>query len=248
MASLSSTKTIKRDDFFYFHSLVFEVEDTLFKVPRYGLPGDGAAFDTMFARGPGAPGSSDDDPIRLDTDVTASEFRSMLKATYPPPGTTVAELTLDEWMSVLKLAKKWNLAGLRDKAVQQSDTQVQLKTPIEKILLARQYDVGKWLNEAYIALSSREEPLSVQEVEKVGWETTAKLMMVREKRWRTPQTPPKATVKCTGCQSTPSCYSCHYNRGCSFAIEAVIDTSTIVSGTFNYANAVQDVFGKPIFT
>ena len=61
-----------------------KVENTLFKVPRYGLPGDGAAFDAMFAHGPGAPGSSDEDPIHLDADVTASDFRSMLKATYPP--------------------------------------------------------------------------------------------------------------------------------------------------------------------
>ena len=56
----------------------------MFKVPRYGLPGDGAAFDAMFVRGPGATGSSDEDPIRLDADVTSSDFRSMLKATYPP--------------------------------------------------------------------------------------------------------------------------------------------------------------------
>ena len=61
----------------------FEVEDTLFRVPRYGLPGDGA-FDAMFARAPGGAGSSDDDPIRLDSDVSAADFRSLLKATYPP--------------------------------------------------------------------------------------------------------------------------------------------------------------------
>lgn len=61
-----------------------QVEDTLFKVPRYGLPGDSAIFDAMFSRAPGAAGSSDDTPIVLDADVTVDDFRSLLKATCPP--------------------------------------------------------------------------------------------------------------------------------------------------------------------
>jgi len=178
MSSITSTETVKRDDFFYFSNLVFQVEGTLFKVPRYGLPGDGAAFDAMFARGPGAAGSSDDDPVRLDADVTATDFRSLLKATYPPPGMSSASLTVDEWMSVLKLAKRWDLASMRNKAISESDSQIQQKTYVEKIMVARKYGVAKWLREGYFSLV-KGEIASDTEIEKLGWETYGRLLKIR---------------------------------------------------------------------
>jgi len=232
MSSLSSTRTVKRDDFFYFSSVVFEVEETLFKVPRYGLPGDGAAFDAMFARGAGAPGASDDDPIRLDADVSAADFRSLLKATYPPPGTSTADLTIEEWMSVLKLAKKWDLVSIRDKAVSQSDAQIQQKTPAEKILLAKRYTVAKWLREGYTTLVSRKEVITDDETEKLGWETFGKLMKIRESRWA------QAFNSCPNCNdASPRCYNCgnYFNNG-----------SSTNNQNFDFNSAIRDAFGDDV--
>ncbi|KZV72006.1 hypothetical protein PENSPDRAFT_663980 [Peniophora sp. CONT] len=147
-----STEVHTRDDLFYFHSVVFLAETKLFKVPRYGLPGDAAIFDSMFGQATGGAGSSDDNPIRLDADVAAADFRSLLKAAFPSPGTLTAVLTLDEWMGVLTLAKKWKLESMKDKAVAGSD-----------ILLAKSYTVAKWLKEGYCALASRVDPITVQE-------------------------------------------------------------------------------------
>lgn len=145
-------------------------------------------------------------------------------------------------MGVLKLAKKWDLISLRDKAVQQSDTQVQLKTPIEKILLARQYGVGKWLNEAYVTLASREENMTFEEIGQVGWETFGMLMIVRERKWRVPAPTPTATMKCTGCQATSiNCYTC-CAHGRSYVVQATVTYNGVV-GDFDYAAAVKDVFG-----
>lgn len=147
-------------------------------------------------------------------------------------------------MGVLKLAKKWDLISLRDKAVHQSDTQVQLKSPVEKILLARKYGVVKWLNEAYLALASRKEVLTPTEIEHIGWETFGKLMLVREKRLQISETPPKATVKCVQClTSTPSCAACRgYGYAECYRIEAVVEADSGVS-TFNYAEAIESAFG-----
>ncbi|KZV72004.1 hypothetical protein PENSPDRAFT_684031 [Peniophora sp. CONT] len=169
-----------RDDLFYFHSVVFQAENRLFKVPRYGLPGDAAVFDTMFGQATGGAGSSDDNPIHLDADVRATDFRSLLKAAFPPPGATVAVLNLDEWMGVLTLAKKWKLESMKDKAIAGSDAEIQKKTDIDKVLLAKKYSVAKWLKEGYCSLASREDALTPQESQELGWETCARLMFVRE--------------------------------------------------------------------
>ncbi|VDB95545.1 unnamed protein product [Peniophora sp. CBMAI 1063] len=169
-----------RDELFYFHSVVFQAENRLFKVPRYGLPGDAAVFDSMFANATGGAGSSDENPIRLDADVSATDFRSLLKAAFPPPGATTAVLTLDEWMGVLALAKKWNLESMRDKAVAGSDAEIQKRTVIDKILIAKKYGVSQWLKEGYRALASRGGPITSQERDALGWETYGRLMHVRE--------------------------------------------------------------------
>ena len=130
-------------------------------------------------------------------------------------------------MGVLKLAKKWDLAGLRDKAVQQSDTQIQLKDPIEKILLARKYNVVKWLKEAYTTLASREHVLTADEIDQIGWETFGRLMMVRERRWRVPEPEPEATGHCDDC-------------GCDAYVTVRINVHE--APPFDYATAIEDVF------
>ncbi|VDB95538.1 unnamed protein product [Peniophora sp. CBMAI 1063] len=171
-----------QDEYFYFQSVIFKAEKTLFRVPRYGLPADVAVFDAMFSQAsPNGAGSSNENPILLDPDVKAFDFRSLLKASFPPPGTTASVLTLDEWMGVLTLAKKWNLTDMKAKAVSGSNAEVQRKSTVDKILLAKRYDVAKWLKEGYISLVWRKEPITSDERKKLGWETYARLMDVREK-------------------------------------------------------------------
>jgi hypothetical protein len=54
-------------------------------VPRYGIPGDAAPFEALFVPSVAdGPGSSDDNPIVLDNDISEFEFASFLKAIYPP--------------------------------------------------------------------------------------------------------------------------------------------------------------------
>ncbi|KZV72009.1 hypothetical protein PENSPDRAFT_374187 [Peniophora sp. CONT] len=171
-----------QDEYFYFQSVVFKAEKTLFRVPRYGLPADVAAFDAMFSQAsPGGAGSSNENPIFLDSDVKAFDFRSLLKASYPPPGTTASVLTLDEWMGVLTLANKWNLVNMKEKAIAGSNVEVQNKSTVDKVLLAKKYNVARWLKEGYYTLVSRKDPITPDERTKLGWETYARLLDVREK-------------------------------------------------------------------
>ncbi|KAI0030635.1 hypothetical protein K488DRAFT_53823 [Vararia minispora EC-137] len=188
VASLSSARTIKRHEVFYFRIVVFQVGDTLFKVPRYGMPGNAAAFEALFsssAEDNTAPGSDDDNPIRLDEDVTEFDFASLLKATYPPPGRTIdsVQLTTDEWIAVLKLAKKWHLAELEQTAIRNSESRIQNMESVDKIIFAKKHGVARWLREAYGQIGRRRDLISAEEKAKLDMKTYVGLLELRDIIW-----------------------------------------------------------------
>ena len=84
-------------------------------------------------------------------------------------------------MSALKLAKRWSLGDVRDKAVAGLALQMQHKRPIEKIVLARKYDVARWFEEGLVALASLDRPIDPTAKKQLGWEIYARLMDVRER-------------------------------------------------------------------
>ncbi|KZV74173.1 hypothetical protein PENSPDRAFT_732413 [Peniophora sp. CONT] len=196
-AKLSTTPAVKQeqedpfdDEIFKFRTIVFVVGGKRFRVPVYGAPGIAAAFQERFLGMEGeenvtdAPGSSTENPIRLEDDVSDTDFASLIKATYPPPGYHAAPtLSFDEWMSVLKLSRKWNLAITREHALAGSDDIVQTKTPLEKILLGKKYKVSKWIEEGYLVLITRWDGLSEEEREELDAQTQLGIWRLRDRAW-----------------------------------------------------------------
>ncbi|KZV74153.1 hypothetical protein PENSPDRAFT_662529 [Peniophora sp. CONT] len=175
------------DEQFYFRIVVFRAGKTLFKVPTYSFPADEGLFASMFLlpKGDGEPeGSSDKNPIRLPPEVSAADFKSLLKACLPqsvaraPP-----KLSVDEWMSVLNLSTMWCLDDLRSKSVNEADAGVAELGAIEKLVLAKRYSVSRWFIEAVEALARRDAYLSAEERDKVGVQTSFALMELRERSW-----------------------------------------------------------------
>ncbi|KZV74172.1 hypothetical protein PENSPDRAFT_225074 [Peniophora sp. CONT] len=180
----------RRDDgLFKFRTVVFEAGGTRFRVPWFDEPGIAEEFQTKFTfplddEEQDVPGSSARNPIRLDEDVSDADFASLLKATYPPPGYQAApRLSFDEWMSVLKLSTKWNLTKTRDHALVGSDAIAQNKTPLEKILLGKEYNVTKWLEEGYRALVTRWSGLSEEEMSALDVQTQLRILRLRDSAW-----------------------------------------------------------------
>ncbi|KAI0308465.1 hypothetical protein OF83DRAFT_1073376 [Amylostereum chailletii] len=179
---------LDRDDFFYFDSIVFQAENKLFKVPRYGLPAEEGVFTAMFELptpcNRDTEGSSDENPIKLPPEVTAYDFRSLLKACYPQcVPLPIHELTVDEWMSVLKLANMWCLDGLRKIAIEKAEDIVEGYDSVQKILLGRHYTVARWMIDGYEDLGMRAEMISDEEREMLGLETYFGLVKLREQSW-----------------------------------------------------------------
>jgi hypothetical protein len=87
-------------------------------------------------------------------------------------------MTKDGWISVLRLATKWEFLGFRALAI--SELEGELKDPIERILLARAFDVPQWLYLGYEALVMRDAVVSLEEAESIGYPTTIRLCQLRE--------------------------------------------------------------------
>ncbi|TDL13800.1 hypothetical protein BD410DRAFT_698795, partial [Rickenella mellea] len=158
-----------RDEMYYIPSLVFLVEDYLFKVPRpyFELSG---VFTDAFKLPSGdhvVDGTSDEVPLRLDG-IKACDFRALLKVLIPLPQIDKAKikLTINEWLGVLYLADMWNFKASRRLSIDKLG-----KLPmdaVERILLGRKYNITEWLMAAHLHLARRQRFLTVLEAEELG--------------------------------------------------------------------------------
>ncbi len=104
---------------------------------------------------------------------------------YGPPSSERAEkeLSVDEWVSVLKLTTMWQFPVLRKAAIDNLKPLLG-EDPVRWIGLARTYDVHEWMFPALDKLAQRREPLRLHEAELLGIATAVKMAEVRESRDR----------------------------------------------------------------
>lgn len=87
----------------------------------------------------------------------------------------------EDWVACLKLATLWHMDGLRKKAIQELDRLPW--DPIDKIMVAKESSVSRWLIEEYEKLLRRFDPLTVPEAKALSPETICLLYAVRERSW-----------------------------------------------------------------
>ncbi|EJD02147.1 uncharacterized protein FOMMEDRAFT_87648, partial [Fomitiporia mediterranea MF3/22] len=162
------------------------VEKVLFKVPRHPFEDESELFKDMFALPPGGDrlpeGSSDSEPFVLH-DVTMKDFEALLKVLLPDPYVSVLLLLFncsfqDEWISVLRLAHMWDFNRLFLLAIKKLEALPM--DPVTKIVLARTYTVTKWLRPAYFDLTTRTDPLTLEESRALDIDTVVKLNIARD--------------------------------------------------------------------
>ena len=89
-----------------------------------------------------------------------------------------------EWMDLLSIANTFGLKRVYSRAVAEiEDTDVTID-PVERVLLAKQLNIKKWLAPAYVALCTRTDPIKASEAEKLGIYTFVTLVMARESIYR----------------------------------------------------------------
>ncbi|KAI0654482.1 hypothetical protein C8Q70DRAFT_521812 [Cubamyces menziesii] len=134
----------------------------------------------MFTLNPGdapAEGRSDEHPVPLP-DVKADDFARFLSLFYPSNVIDGDLSTFDEWTSVLRISHRYEFDEYCKLAVQRLET---LATPIDRILLAREYDIPNWLENAYYDLCVREDSLTYDEGVRLGM---ADVILIAELRQR----------------------------------------------------------------
>jgi hypothetical protein len=112
-------------------------------------------------------------------------------------------LTLEEWTSVLKLSSMWHFQKIRALAIKKMDG-ISMDL-IDKINIARRFDILTWLVPTLNALVQREKPIDLLEGNRLGMEWVLKVAEVRERNVATQER------TCTHCsyRGSPRCDSCN---------------------------------------
>ncbi|VDC05118.1 unnamed protein product [Peniophora sp. CBMAI 1063] len=121
-------------------------------------------------------GDIDSDVIVLE-DIKTAEFDALLSIFYPEDLDLGDLSTASEWSSVLRLSTLYTFSTLTTRAYRELSP---LITPLERLILARQYDHEPWVDEALRGLILREEPLRAEEMRRMGYEDIAFVVAARE--------------------------------------------------------------------
>jgi len=183
--SSSACLAVERDDVFYFETITFQVEDTLFRVLKSGFEVEGSPFEAMFSL-PQAPGeilegTDDSSPIYLHG-ITKVSFRSFLRVLFPFKG---AATTYPEWIAALDLATRWDFKKIRKTCIEALSELIKSRTSFDNILLAKQYKVKKWLRDGYVQLLRQTKALELGDdicTSEIDMITIVRLLYIRERK------------------------------------------------------------------
>lgn len=103
---------------------------------------------------------------------------NVLILTFRPYGESI-RLTESDWVNVLSLAHMWSFERIRRLSISELH-KLPLDT-VRKVELAHKYDISEWYHPTYLALALRENPLSVEEAARLGFDFAVKMAQVREK-------------------------------------------------------------------
>jgi len=163
-------------------NITFLVENDLFRVHRYFFVRESVVFRDMLSSPSepqtGVEGLSDDKPIVLP-DVTSTDFASMLWMFY---NDRYADYTAspETWFSIMALAHRWQFETMLERAFDEYAALPGVSS-VDKIAIGQKYEFPrKVLLNWYKDICTRFHPLSVEEGEKVGLQTLARIALTRE--------------------------------------------------------------------
>ncbi|PBK73969.1 hypothetical protein ARMSODRAFT_951505 [Armillaria solidipes] len=171
---------------YYWDTIILQVEDTLFRIPKYQLVGKSEIFDAMLSlpQGSNKPeGSSDDVPIKLEN-ISKIDFERLLQILYPRDTVKPPELSIESWISILRLSSLWQMGDMRSNAIEHLTPRLCNVSPDDRVLLGRKFSVAHWISSGYVDLAKREGAVSLEEAGKIGLETALLIQHVRESLWK----------------------------------------------------------------
>ncbi|KAF9062533.1 hypothetical protein BDP27DRAFT_1336485 [Rhodocollybia butyracea] len=166
LKTISKQPLAIRSPGFYFDCVVFQVEDVLYKIPRAKLVDE-------------SKGLADDNPILLEQ-LAKEDWECLLRLLFHPTlsQNLVPDFTLDEWVSVLELATKYDMTNIRKGAI---DRIAIFDDPARKVKIARQLRIPSYFMPSLVELVARSEPLTPEDFTNLGMECAMKVISLRER-------------------------------------------------------------------
>jgi len=214
----TATTSVTESAAYNFTLITFQVNNTLFRVPRQHFERESKILCKMLElpQGVGSQpdGNSDAQPLPLDVDQ--EDFQQLLRVMFPSRVRAVEDLSVLQWMSVLKMARFFEMDDFAETAFTRMSTletsrenwlaildmtierinfpdarslgiqnlSSMLNDDVEKVSLARRYQVQQWFRSGLQGLVERNDYFTVKEEETLGLSMISKLYRCREDRYR----------------------------------------------------------------
>ncbi|TFK24111.1 hypothetical protein FA15DRAFT_669879 [Coprinopsis marcescibilis] len=204
---MSTLGTPRRNKLFYYETIVIQVEDELFRVPRYGFQEHSEVFENIFTL-PGASkeGTCDEQPLILSADYPKAHFESLLKLMYWRDIPHPAELNLSQkdWIGVLNISTRLQMQKIRKLAIQRIYSNFVLSS-VDKVLLGREYRVADWLIDGYSEMV-QDRLLPLEAFTRLGTDAAMRVLWLRtsDMGLNTPPEPPVYRDKTLRSRTPPS--------------------------------------------
>jgi len=158
------------------------VENYLFRIHRFFFERESAYFRLRLEktshpdRDP--PGSSESNPLVLDG-ATSDAFACFLWVFYNPKY-SVYKATPEQWSAILELAQKWGFRQVEELCIRELERLT--LSHVDRIHIYQQHNLDQsLLLDSFESLTTRDDPIDVEEGMKLGLRTSLQIACAREK-------------------------------------------------------------------
>ncbi|VDB91972.1 unnamed protein product [Peniophora sp. CBMAI 1063] len=109
--------------------------------------------------------------------IDTRDLNAFLSVLYPRSHYAPEERTTADWISILRMAHQWEFPDIRSLAIEKLRD---LAPPVERLVLARDFNIPTWVETARSELYAREEPLSTPEAKRLDMADVVKIFTTRE--------------------------------------------------------------------
>ncbi|TFK65317.1 hypothetical protein BDN72DRAFT_205505 [Pluteus cervinus] len=152
--------------------VTLKVDSVYFNIPAFVL----RTYSKKFSNSLDGEANIEKELPSLLKDITALDLERFLAVIFPKNCRRWEFTTVDEWTSILKVARQWEAQSVYELALEQIEPNA---TAVDLVVLGAQYNIPEWLKMGRLGLCRRDEPLTFDEAARMGMEEAIKISAAR---------------------------------------------------------------------
>ena len=96
-------------------------------------------------------------------------------------GLEEAKFSKDDWYNLLSISHRYECEGARERSIKEINKLGSPATDVDKIAMAKRFEVEEWLVPSCVGLVEREDPLTFAEADKLGLDMAVLVGEARER-------------------------------------------------------------------